>query len=239
MNEVLDQSQLIEQVKYIINSKDWYSHTESGSFKWEESVELMAETIKREIGLPINLNKIRYAIESSFDSECLIKAQLKPFVDYLLEIDSELVLWSVGDINWQEVKARKTGLLDRVGINFKFFNKNKIVGLKDIVLSLGSNSSPPICVVIIDDKSENLSSTIKLQNLFSADNLLIKTYHLDLKDDQADPAACIDFLHNLQDKCLVRDEEIKLIVDMDGVLIDTNRILLEAVAPKIVQMILE
>lgn len=50
MIEVFDPSMLVEQIRQIIKSKNWYSLTESGRFLWQRSVELMAEMIESKIG---------------------------------------------------------------------------------------------------------------------------------------------------------------------------------------------
>lgn len=91
MSENLEQTQLLEQIKQIIKSKNWYALTESNRFIWENSVALMAEMISKEVG-QIQPQQLREIIEASFDEEALSKAGSKYFIDCLLEIDPQLIL---------------------------------------------------------------------------------------------------------------------------------------------------
>jgi len=226
MNEHLDPVQLVGQIKHLIKSKDWYSLTESSRFVWAESVRLMAEMIGQEIG-PIEPEEIQQIIEDSFTPDALSMVGSEYFIDLLLEIDPELVLWSEGDLSWQAVKASKTGLTDRQGIRVELLAKNKGNKLKDIILSLVDESEEEVCVVVIDDKEENLNSASGLRDQVLDSGITIKTYPLDLGDVQANPEACMIFLSEMKEK------NIRLVVDMDGVLVNTDHVLSELVAQEL------
>jgi len=230
MNECLDQIQLVEQIKHIIKSKHWYALTESSRFVWEKSVELMAEMINKEIG-HIEPQQIEEIIENSFDSEALSKVGPRYFVDRLLEIDPELVLWSEGDPVWQKLKAEKTGLTDRSGLRAEFISKNKTNKLKDVILSFANKFGEKVRVIIIDDKEKNLIHAASLQDQVANSGIAISTFHLNLLDIKANPTACLIFLSEIQEK------NIKLIVDMDGVLVNTDQVLSEIVSKKLADIL--
>ncbi|MBU0578521.1 hypothetical protein KKE34_00840 [Patescibacteria group bacterium] len=231
MNELLDQAQLVEQIEHLIKSKNWYSLTESSRFIWEGSVRLMATMIAQEIGY-ISPEQIQQIIGNSFTPDALSLANSEYFVDCLLEIDPELILWSEGDIAWQKLKALRTGLVNGRSIRTEFFAKNKIDRLKDIILSLASKSGKEVNVVVIDDKKKNLTHALSLQDQVSASGIIISTYHLSLQDSLTGPAACLSFLSEMTGK------NIRLIVDMDGVLINTDLVLSEIVSQKLAQALL-
>jgi hypothetical protein len=226
MNEHLDSAQLVGQIKHLIKSKDWYSLTESSRFVWEKSVKVMAEMISKEIG-PIEPGEIQRIIENSFTPDALSMVGQEYFVDLLLEIDPELILWSEGDLSWQAIKASRTGLTDRQGIRVELFAKNKGNKLKDIILSLVDEFDEEVCVVVIDDKENNLTHALSLRDQFSDMGVTIRTYHLNLRNAQANLEACMSFLSEM------REKNIRLIVDMDGVLVNTDRVLSDLVSQKL------
>ena len=230
MIEIIDPSFLTEQIRQIIKSKNWYSLTESGRFLWQRSVELMAEMISLEIS-PVSPEIIKEIIESSFGPESLSKAGDECFVDSLLRIDPATILWSEGDLEWQKTKATKTGLLDRPGLIPQLIAKEKTAALKDIVLSLAGQMGEQVCVVVIDDKEKNLAHAMSLQDQFAEHGILIKTFQLKLSDVGANPAACLAFIEAIQEK------NIRIVVDMDGVLVDTDSVLSQAVPPKLAKVL--
>jgi len=197
---------------------------------WEESIVLMAEMISQEIR-QVESEQIQQIIENSFTPDALSLVGSKYFIDSLLEVDPELVLWSEGDISWQASKASRTGLTTRQSIRLELIGKNKTSELKDIILSLADESGEKVHVVVIDDKEKNLAHASSLQDQVLDSGIIISIYHLNLNDVQADPANCLAFLSEIKEK------NIRLIVDMDGVLINTDRVLLELVAPKIVLLL--
>ncbi|GEM_PF-3098450 len=228
MIEVFDPSMLVEQIRQIIKSKNWYSLTESGRFLWQRSVELMAEMIESEIG-PVSPEQIREIIESSFGPDFLSRAGDEFFIDCLLKIDPDTTLWSEGDLEWQKIKATKTGLLDRSGLRPELIAKEKTAALKDIILSLVDQFGEKVCVIVIDDKEKNLAHAISLQDELAEHGILIKTFQINLTDVKSNPAACLKFISTIQEK------NIRVVVDMDGVLVDTDRVLSQVVPPKLAE----
>lgn len=225
MYEQLAQTQLFEQIKQIIKSKNWYALTESNRFIWEKSVALMSEMISKEIK-PIESQQLQEIIEDSFDEEALSKAGSEYFIDCLLKIDPNLILWSEGDPAWQELKAQKTGLLNRPNLKTEFLSKEKTSKLKNLILTLTSENNEKVCVVIIDDKAKNLNYATNLQEQLARDDITIRTFQLNLQNIENNPATCLAFINSIPGK-------IRLIVDMDGVIVDTNRVLIEIVSKKL------
>lgn len=227
MNESLDLVPLdpvpldlvsLEQIKIIIESKKWYAFTESGEFEWGKSVELLAAFISRMIS-HIEPQQIQKVIEDSFDEEALSKAGSEYFIDCLLQIDPNLIIWSEGDPVWQQFKASKTGLLNRSGLKTQFISKSKTDILLEMLMSFVNKNEEKICVVIIDDKEKNFLHVASLQDQVANSGIEIKTFHLNLLDIEANPTACLKFLFE------IKKSNIRLIVDMDGVLVNTNLVL--------------
>lgn len=230
MSERLEQTQLLEQIKQIIKSKNWYALTESNRFVWENSVALMAKMISKEVG-QIQPQQLREIIENSFDEEALSKAGSEYFIDCLLKIDPKLILWSEGDPAWQELKAKKTGLTNRPKIRTEFINKDKTVKLKDLITSLVDGEGERVCALIIDDKTKNLQCAVNLREQMKVYNILIETFQLNLQDIESNPNACLAFIAQM------REKNIRIIVDMDGVIVDTNRVLAETVSQKLAEIL--
>lgn len=234
MLETISPTTLIQRIENIITSKKWYSLTESNRFVWEHSVDRMARMISEEIKT-ISPHEIRSIIENSFTQEALSKAGGEYFIDCLLKIDQQLILWSEGDPEWQKLKATKTGLLEKQGLTAEFISKNKIDKLKKIVLSLAKENGEEVCVVVIDDKPKNLNHASDLQNEVAESGITIKTFLLSLKNTVGigNPETCLKFISEMQ----TESKNIRIIVDMDGVIVDTDSVLANAVPKKIAQIL--
>lgn len=226
---------IVEQIKKIITSKNWYSLTESGRFIWGESVKKMADQIGKEIG-EIEPEQLRRIIESSFTEEALSRTSEGYFVDSLLKIDPNLILWSEGDPTWQQLKAANTGLLNKEGLITKFISKEKTTALKELISALAQESEKSgekTCIIVIDDKPKNLTHAAGLQAEITNPNIIIKTFLLNLKEASAKPDACLQFILQMRKEI----KNIKIIVDMDGVIIDTYGVLAKLVPAKIASIL--
>ncbi len=235
MFEMLVETPIVEQIKKIIVSKNWYSLTESGRFVWEESLKKMADQIGEEIG-EIEPEQLREIIESSFTQEALSKTSEGCFVDSLLKIDPNLILWSEGDSTWQKLKAINTGLLEREGLIAEFISKEKTAVLKGLILVLAQESEKSgekTCIIVIDDKLKNLTHAANLQAETASTGTIIKTFLLNLKEALANPDACLQFILQIQQEI----RNIKIIVDMDGVIVDTDGVLAKLVPAKIARFL--
>ena len=173
--------------------------------------------------------EIQEIIENSFTPDSLSMAGSEYFIDCFLQIDPQLIIWSEGDVAWQKLKAFKTGLTNRCGIKTEFISENKGDGLRDIILSLAEadQSEEEILVIVVDDKEENLIHALGLQEQILDNRITIGVYHFNLQDAQTNPEACLAFLSELTEK------NVRLIVDMDGVLINTDYVLSEIVSKKL------
>lgn len=232
MLEQIAVTPLSEQIKNFIKSKDWYSLTESKRFIWENSVALMAEMIREKFG-PVEKQQIREIIEGSFTQESLSRAGEGYFIDCLLEIDQQLILWSEGDPEWQKLKATKSRLLERQGIKAEFISKEKTSRLKDLILSLTSKSGEKVCVIVVDDKLKNLAHAASFEEELASHGILITTFLLKLDNIEANPDACLKFISEIQQKI----KNVRVIVDMDGVIVDTDGVLAKIVPEKIAEIL--
>jgi hypothetical protein len=234
MNECLNPNHLSEQIQQIIKSKNWYVFTGNGEFLWDESVALMAKMISKEIR-PIGSPLIKEIIENSFNPESLSKAGSECFIDCLLKIDPELILWSEGDPIWQKLKAANAGLINRPGLRTEFISKDKIIKLREIILSLINKFGEMVDVVVIDDKEKNLAYAASLQDQVASSKITINTFYFNPLDVETNPTACLAFLSQMQRER--KGEKIKIITDMDGVLVNTDKVLVETVSQKLAKIL--
>lgn len=219
---------------FMADKKSWYVFNQDTQvFSWPDSVARLSALIEPEID-ENTIQQIQQIIEACFDQQAQLRSQKNAFVKALLEIDAQLILWSEGDPTWQNTKAEKTGLASLINRRF-FAESEKTKILPDLIKMLvdettqrpehSDNENKPRVtqVVIIDDKAKNLicDETLVVQAKAAEFDLL--TFQIDLNDPSKNCQACLEYLQRLPG-------EIRLIVDMDGVLIDTNTVLREKAA---------
>ncbi len=231
MHELIDKVPLVDKIRHIIRSKDWYALTESSRFIWTESVQLMARMINEEItGVVVTPEEIHQVIEESFTVSALTKANDEIFINELLKIDPKLILWSEGDIPWQSTKFSQVGLGKKIK-NLNLFAKNKTDGLVNIISSLVSESDGELVIVVIDDKDSKLKIARDLQDVFLEQGVEIRTFLLSLGSEEKNTIDCLEFIQSLSDKA------IRIVSDMDGVIIDTDRVLQDTAAERLARLI--
>lgn len=230
-----------KQIQTLISNRDqWYVFDEStGVFSWEKSLARLCALLKPSID-EATTQQIQEIIERCFNQQALLKTSATSFAEALLAIDDHFVLWSEGDLIWQNRKLQLTGL-NQMPIEKRLIEKEKTQALQSIISEIQSRAvqeneqAPPdkITIVIIDDKNKNLQLDPQLQTWIGEQkNLAVKTFLIDLNDPAKNCLACLNFLQNLS-----QEQKIYLIVDMDGVLLNTKNVLREKAAPMIARFL--
>lgn len=230
-----------KQIQTLISDRDqWYVFDEStGVFSWEKSVAQLCALLKPSID-EATIQQIQQIIEHCFNQQALIKTGATSFAEALLAIDAHFVLWSEGDLIWQNRKFELTGL-NQMPIEKRLIEREKTQALQSIISEIQSRAvqeneqAPPekITIVIIDDKNKNLQLDPQLKSWITEQKILaVKTFLIDLNDPAKNCLACLNFLQNLS-----QEQKIYLIVDMDGVLLNTKNVLREKAAPMIARFL--
>lgn len=226
MLETLHSEELPYIIASILNSRDWYVNAENGHFDWQKSIENLAQKISSIA--PIATKRLQEIIETSFDENALSEtADEKKFLDQLLELDPNLIIWTEGDLRWQEKKKEQTGIAQSV--KNVFYHPYKLDILENIIEQI--NQEEKSCLlVIIDDKDANLATIKTLRKKFK--NIKIFGYQFDLESKRKNPDACLIFLRRKAKK-----GKLRIISDMDRVQVDTRKTFDKIVAKKIAKEI--
>ena len=230
-----------QQIQTLISDRDqWYVFDESTEvFSWEKSVAQLCALLEPSIN-EATTQQIQEIIERCFNQQALLKTGATSFAEALLAIDDHFVLWSEGDLIWQNRKFELTGL-NQMPIEKRLIEKEKTQALQSIISEIQSRAvqeneqAPPekITIVIIDDKNKNLQLDPQLKTWIAEQkNLTVQTFLIDLNDPAKNCLACLNFLQNLS-----QEQKIYLIVDMDGVLLNTKNVLREKAAPMIARFL--
>ena len=226
-------TQQLSQIQEILGGKNWYTTAADEGFDWKLSTQKVAEMMQDSFGWG-TVGDIRDAIESSFSPESLTVIKTDPpkkFIAALDELeDIEVFVWTLGDCDWQRIKFEKSGVNEIIDDNHYSCNKNsKQQELLAILKNIGASSASgkPKYVYVVDDKFENLAQAKKLQKDVENLNITLYDYHLKLKDPSADPTACFNYLKLRIDEHRQKNEQVIIILDFDGVVIDTDRTILE------------
>lgn len=214
-----------EFISQLIVAKEWYN---DGPFSLLVSAANLATKLKF-YQIDISPTELQQIIESAFDSNALSRSGDTPFIDCLLTIDPATTLWTEGEESFQRLKANNTGILQRSGLRQEFVANNKTDELERIIQELIAQAAEPIIVVVIDDKLKNIQAAQALRDQFDTQLADIQCFQLNLNKSGADPTACLAFIENLKKS----GKTIRIISDMDGVLIDTSRVMSQVVAEEI------
>ncbi len=194
----------------------------------------MAQIIQHKTGYLIKTEILLKIVEESFTDEALVKFKSKYFINYLLDIDPDLVIWSEGDVVWQMRKATKVGLASELDDDSMQFYEQKKPELGKILRSVdeATEINSITQVVILDDKTSNIAYANGLQSSMSTLGINISTFKIDLTQANTNLEQCLLLLNQLKKK-----SQIRLVVDMDGVLINTDKVLFEIVPPQIISLL--
>ena len=208
--------QVFNQIQSIIATKAWYGLSPTGAFNWTESVGNMTEIFRKELGWdrPDLFTIVRDALESAFTPDCLTRVGDTPFIAKVAEL-MPVYVWTVGDVGWQNYKAKITGLFTH-GVDPARFHStpdNKLGGLRTILQDIHAGQ-----VFVMDDKTENISHVRSLAPELAAQNMELHDFLVKLGTPPASPAAAYRYLRTHAQSNL----NPIAILDFDGVIADTD-----------------
>lgn len=193
-------------------NREWYNE---GDFNLQKSLEILIEEIKAiGLGLEITLDKLKALIFKQISSDCLSQVKVdgkdKTLISVLQKLAAEdpqveLILWTEGDLEFQNKKIESLGLVDL----------EKIVA-QDKALALESqlkNGKPKIYV--LDDKEVNL---VAIEVLAGERGLEIVTYLVDL----AEKGNLQQIINSLKTELAENENETLILIDLDRVVLDLD-----------------
>ncbi len=220
-----------ESVRQVISEKYWYQESD-GHFSFAKSIKRLASCL----GITES-SKVEAAVRKAFaDADVAVRVNMEGERPLLIDVVTELkdkygfslTIWTVGDIDWQTDKATLSHLHSESSkVDFYCTDDDKIQAIPELLKKYDCSG-----LLIVDDKQSNLEAAYSLSK---AHGYKLMTYHLKIDDNLANQSAFVDWLKNLceEGNC---GKEILLLLDMDGVLLNTNKVLLGAAAENIAEL---
>lgn len=235
-------SEFTDNQTSMLSSKNWYRYAPDDCFDFEASCQALADFL----GKNYTAESVGQIIKSAFNSDSLSTiingsedtAPPKPFIQWVHDIAGEQVfILTQGDEKWQRTKFDRCGLESYVKPDHYFQTTgHKKTSLERILDDLVARQSPENTIVIylIDDKPENLEISEPMQDKLHQSQITFIPYLMDLNDPEKSPDA---FVADFQ----VRQKENPatqpfFILDMDGVVIDTGRVISTLIFPPAAQL---
>jgi len=221
-----------ERVLTIIAESAWCGISPDGAFNWQLSLEKLAENLR----LPID--QVKETMEESFTPQCLTQVEIqtpeglkrKPLIEVLHDEGIETFVWTVGDEYWQRTKFEKTGANNFIPLDHYIFSHQKKEKTLRKLIETIANQEQDCFVIVVDDKKSNVDYVAQLGDEFR-ERIEIGNYHMKLNDPQANPTA---FYRWLQDQIKNHPgKKLKLILDFDGVIADTDSVLFGPVVDRL------
>lgn len=240
--EVSPKPHALRIIQDTIATKAWYGLTPGGGFNWPASVGKMTESLQGALSWdrPDLFETVREALETAFTPDCLMRVGEEPFVTKLVTLahahGSELIVWTVGDVGWQENKAVRTGIFTR-GVareNFRCMMENKRDGLLSILQEIRAQKPTDmrIHVYVLDDKEDHIHEVRSLAADANALNIELHDFYVKDGVLGATPRDAYVFL---QKELSHLDDNVVIVSDYDGVIANTDRALKERGAQNIYQ----
>ena len=181
-------------------------------------------------------------MEESFTPQCLTQVEIetpeglekKPLIEVLHNDGIETFVWTVGDEYWQRTKFEKTGANNFILPDHYIFSpQKKEETLRELIEAIIA-SQEKCFIIVVDDKKSNVDFVAQLGDEFR-ERIEIGNYHMKLNDSQANPTA---FYRWLQDQIKnYPGKKLKLILDFDGVIADTDSVLFGPVVDRLFELI--
>lgn len=220
--EIKDQVFDKENIRQVIMAKAWYDiDPNTGAFNWQRSVEKIAQSFSLS---PENVGR---AMIESFSPDCLIKVNSyndqgqeieEPLIKVVVDLGLPVYIWTVGDVEWQRTKFERAGT--------KFFipddrficsANNKIDCLRDLIEGFKRS----VKFGVVDDKRSNIEAIKRLNDELKTKGSVLLDYYFNNNDPNADANAFLGWL-----KKQIASQEIGgVILDFDGVVVDTDSVL--------------
>jgi len=215
-----------EVVRDVIKNKAWYGLDPiTGAFDWPLSVQKIATQ------LSINPIDTGDAIKRSFTPKCLTQVEKpgktilpkkEPLLKALKDKGIEPYIWTVGDVDWQKTKIKRSGTTKFVKEDHYFFSQiHKEDTLRRMIELLQDNNS---YFIVVDDKRSNVDFIASLAEEYKKRGIEVGNYHMKLEDPNANATAFYKWL--LEQMKNHVGKKLKLILDFDGVVANTDEVLL-------------
>lgn len=223
---------ILHIIQNTIASKAWYGLTDTGGFNWPASVGKMTEGLRSELSWnrPDLFETVRQALETAFTPDCLTRVWGEPFVARLAALaeahGNDLIVWTVGDVGWQQKKAENTGIFT-LGVspeNFRCTAENKQAELLTILQGIRAHkpTEAAIHTYVLDDKEESIRDIRSLTQEAAVLNITLHNFHVKLDVHGAGPSDAYTYL---TDKLAGSGDTVCIISDFDGVIANTDDVL--------------
>jgi len=208
----------------IVTSKGWYMVNSTGVFDFNTSVAQLGEY------LFLPPERVKQALTNAITPECLSqvvqdiggKVTRTPLLQALTREGIPPHLWTEGGEEWQRTKIIKSGADTYVPENrCHIYSSDKLHGLGPILSEIGKDKKNRR-VIIVDDKWSNIEKIKQLANEYGSSGIEMVDYHMKLNDPQADATAFFEWLLKQKYEVHERGQEFELILDFDGVVINTD-----------------
>jgi len=230
INYSLEEGELLEKLKkeltgafienFIHDKESWYCFDKNdGNFLWKKSLEKLSQKISELT--KIEQEELKKIIENNFNEKSLTTIEDKEtLISNLLKIDPNMIIWSEGDEDWQNQKIEQTDVDQLIKKENIFIAKKKTSILKEIFKLLKIEYKER--VIIIDDKEENLKIARQIAKELSIN---INTFLLKINSEENNQRELIDSLKEIKESY----KKIKIISDLDRVIIDTDKAFANAI----------
>ncbi len=221
-------------VQQVMREKLWYTYHPDGSYDWPGSVHAITEDLKDRLrwDAPDLETHLRLTMENSFSADGLTLIDREhpiPFVQSMALLGRDnhapVYMWTVGDTVWQRTKFEKSGANRWIDdAHFRAVPRNKHEELANIIqeLKIVKTAEQAFHVYVVDDKWSNLNQLSQLKAQVASAGIFIHDYHLKPLDSEADPTACYRFIKKEIEKHTEKGEQSAIILDFDGVCIDSD-----------------
>lgn len=218
--------------------KSWYVYRENGSFDWMAGV----GNLERFLDMPKDL--IENAIVTAFTPKSLSRVKIinkegkeesVPFLQALNEEGIEFYIWTVGDLPWQRKKLERTGIYQFTDQDhIKCCGVSKMESLDEILQDEErKNDSEKKHVMVADDKEKNIDKVKELGHKYK--KISLNTFKVDLHNLACNVDILFERIMDLKEK--VGRENILLVLDFDGVSVDTHGTMVDEASKNLAALI--
>lgn len=237
-----------QEIGRAMREKTYYHFVpETGRYNWLASVGNIASSL----GRPERTLDIKLAIEQSFTPDALTKVAIEremngkkelvtmSLLQAIKEMGIDPYIWTVGDPEWQKTKFKNCHADVYVDEDhYLDAAENKKDRVREYIDRHSPDDDAVVHLYLVDDKSKNIDEVLREMGAAAHDKkIMLHSYHLKLTDPMADPTAFYKWFQEEQKTHGEHEERIELFLDMDGVVIDTDRIMNGTAVANIAQVL--
>lgn len=233
-----EQIMALYDIQTILERKSYYVYSleNPDTLDWPGSIEYLAKLI----GFKGKIDELQEAINDSFFPDYLTKVSILndereedsiPLIEALSKLRVPTYIWSEGYHPFQMEKIKRTGI-------------NRVIRKENVLISPSKKAEGLLShieeqvgehrqhIIIIDDKSKKLEPFTNCKE----SGITFHTFCVKLDDQSANPTALYNKLKEIIES--YGEDNVQIYVDLDGVLIDTDRAMTEK-APGNIEKLLE